>query len=252
MKMTKMKAPEFKISDKQYAKGAMLYDIVSEAFPELTRDLLKCYFAAGPSMSSYPAHSIYISSIISKRKTMQEIPKFLDLGCGKGLIVALASYMGCESYGIEYHKKLVEFSKKGLEEVDSKLRFNIEPRINYGNFFPKDFKLERLSSDDDFKKWNERHFYTSRDTDAYSELGIHSDQIDIFYHYQIQDFNSVIRFFSEYAKHGSWLLFAPSVQFIDKMKLPENIHLMNSRSNFLYLFEKQEAAHKSSNGTVKN
>lgn len=80
------------------------YYIIIDIFRDYTQtqsNELK-YFQAIPMSSSV------ISDLATIRKSFNEIPKLLDVGCGKGNILSLASVLGFNAHGIEYRKEYKE------------------------------------------------------------------------------------------------------------------------------------------------
>ena len=60
-----------------------------------------------------------------------------------------------------------------------------------------------------------------RNTGCYEQLGLSPDEVDVFYHYQVERTDNLLRFLAEYGKDGAFLLLTRSMP--EKYKLPLGI-----------------------------
>jgi len=198
-------------------------------------------------MSSKCGSTSNIATFIREEQSKRDEPlSFLDLGCSYGFVVALAAHLGCKSYGIDFEERYVDFGKKAIHEaIKQGLESKFEPRLAYGNFFPQDFDITpNIDSEAKaFINLNGENFSESRKHDPYKTLGITPQDIDIFYHFQVQSFGQVAQFFSKYGKAGSFLLFnATSGRNLEDIK-PENVVLAKKPYEDFYIFQKIDSLH---------
>ncbi|MFC1648813.1 hypothetical protein ACFL1B_05125 [Nanoarchaeota archaeon] len=110
-------------------------------------------------------------------------------------------------------------------------------RIAQGNFFPTDFQVKRhdVEKEDKYRSQIEEHLRDYKAGDPYRDLGLSLDQVDLFYHYQVERKDNILRLISERAKPGAKLLFTASMR--DTCEVPENLEEITSEERF-YLYEK--------------
>ncbi len=73
-------------------------------------------------------------------------------------------------------------------------------------------------------------------SNPYAELGIGLHEIDLFYHYQVERRDNILRLFAQYGRVGAHLLFVRSV--FDTATTPSNIDEI-AQWNGLYLYRKE-------------
>jgi len=177
-------------------------------------------------------------SFASLRHLLNVLPNgiFLDLGSGSGVSVIYGAHHGWHSYGIDFCKNAVDFSLKNIKSAEQAEYINPGlVRIVHGSFFPNDFRVERLDDKDQdlFHDALETHRQACTATKPYDHLGISLDQVDLFYHYQVERKDNLLRLISEYAKPGAKFLF--NATNYDAFELPGNIELIASKGAlFLY------------------
>jgi SAM-dependent methyltransferase len=239
------------LTQEQWNKGRELHEKIEKAIHviSLPLDIIKADEGhPWAHMSSKCGSTSNIVTFIREEQSKRDEPlSFLDLGCSYGFVVALAAHLGCKSYGIEYEEKYVDFGKKRLDEaIRNGLETKFEPKIDYGNFFPKDFDITP-NIDPKAKAFinlNDENFSESRKHDPYKTLGITPWDIDIFYHFQVQSFEQVTQFFSRYGKIGSFLLFnATSGRNLEETLKPENVVLAKKPYEDFYIFQKIDSLH---------
>ena len=181
-----------------------------------------------------------------------ERPVFLDLGFGGGIPLIHAGAEGWQAYGID-------LSHECLEVAGTRISNAIQQgyvqeglvKMALGDFFPRDFDRFGRSLDDvlitlgdrislDYQKYKNvllrcgfapvfrREIrdlkQTLSPTKPYEELGISLDEVDVFYHYQVERHDRIVRLFSERAKRGAFLLFNRSLN--DKSKEYDNVKVV--------------------------
>jgi len=146
---------------------------------------------------------------------------FLDLGSGTGTLVIYAAHHGLLGLGIEADKDLFDRSGNTIEEVIAKSF--IKPgraKVAHGNFFPEGFYVERSTEMED--KWiNHLPNQDDPNSDPYSQLEINLNEVDMFYHYQVERRQNILNLVSTYAKSGAMLVFLPTLP--DSFEVPRNI-----------------------------
>ena len=238
------------LTQEQWNKGCELHEKIEKLMHEMPLSRSMVIADEGhlfSHMTSKCGSTSNIVTFIREEQSKRNAPlNFLDLGCSYGFVVALAAYLGCRSYGIEYEERYAEFGKKALDEARTQgLESKFEPRIAYGNFFPQNFDVTP-NIDPEAKAFinlNDENFSESRKHDPYKNLGITPQDIDIFYHFQVQSFEQVTDFFSRYGKAGSFLLFnATSGRNLEDIK-PENVVLAKKPYEDFYIFQKIDYLH---------
>lgn len=167
----------------------------------------------------------------------------LDLGSGSGEAVIYGAHHGWRSYGIEFCRNAHGLSIRNISSAER--AGYIKPglaKIAHGNFFPDDFQVTRLDDheEDAFHEELERHREScgsqNPHSTPYNTLGITLDEIDLFYHFQVERSDNILRLISERGKPGTKLFFASS--FSDTFKVPDNIEIVASDVH-LSLYEKR-------------
>ncbi len=140
-------------------------------------------------------------------KTSKEKPVFLDLGSGTGLPVIYAARDGWQSYGIEFNRGAYEFSIENIKRAEELGMIKQgTARIAHGNFFPEGFYRPRKKSlYDKFRKYLDFH-EAHKTGDPYAELNLRVEDVDLFYHYQVELKDPLLRLVEERGKPGAILI----------------------------------------------
>ncbi len=165
------------------------------------------------------------------RYLFEALPKgvFLDLGSGSGENVIYAAQQGWRSFGIELSSPAYDFSLDNITLAESAGYIPAGlARIARGSFFPADFQVSRsaLAGQDEFRKRLEALYDGAPCSDPYKELGIDLEEVDLFYHFQVERKDNIARLFSERARRGAKLLLVST--FRDTFSLPENLVLVDA------------------------
>ena len=162
---------------------------------------------------------------------------FLDLGCGDGNVVIYAAHHGWQAYGIDFDEQCYDLASKAISEATS-ISFIQEgtAKVAFCNFFPSNFEVSRFDDDtqDAFRECIDLHFISAPPLEvSATELELHLDQVDLFYHYQIERQDNLLRLFSEYAKLGAYLLIAQTM--VDEtFAIPKNVFLESEFGKALF------------------
>jgi len=151
--------------------------------------------------------------------------RFLDMGHKTALFPIYASRHGWLGYGIELCIDWYAVSKYNVTEaVNSGMVIDGSVRVANGSFFPSRFRVRRPRDTNIDVYRHSIEVHTGVNRNAYSELGITPKDIDLWYHFQVETFDNIIRFFAKYAKSGSFLLFNVT-NLRERHKLPRKVHL---------------------------
>lgn len=155
--------------------------------------------------------------------TGNDVPIFADLGCGLGLVSIFAAHHGWKSYGIDINPECVHYAKENAQS-GIKAGFIAKGSVNFakGDIFPSDFDY----SGNPHNFFNEylTELRNQQSTNPYELLEIKPSDVDLFYHYQIETIDNLLRFFSQYTKKGAVFLFSGS--FTEKpYELPSDVQL---------------------------
>ena len=178
-----------------------------------------------------------------------EKPVFLDLGFGAGKQVIYAAHEGWQAYGVDISSECLAAAQAMISNA---IQGGYIPeglaKVVQGDFFPRDFnrfgrsldeilvtfakhlspkylkRLQRSGFELVFKREIKEMKRTAPSSDPYAELGISLDEVDVFYHYQVERHDRIVRLFSERAKRGAFLLFNRSLN--DKSKEYDNVKVV--------------------------
>jgi hypothetical protein len=138
-------------------------------------------------------------------------PILLDLGSALCNVVIYAAKHGWLSFGIEIDETCYNEGLKNIavaENVGFMEKNSCKTAL--GNYFPKGFELETIIETEG-ERWLresfERKIQQAVGKEPYKELGIRLDKVDLFYHFQIERRNNILRLFSGYAKKEAMLAF---------------------------------------------
>lgn len=152
-------------------------------------------------------------------------PVLLDLGSALCNVVIYAAKHGWLSFGIEIDEICHNTGLKNIADAEN-LGF-IEKnscKTALGNYFPKGFELETLIETEGerwLRKSFEEHILKASAKEPYQELGISLGQVDLFYHFQIERRNNILRLFSSYAKKEAMLAFLAVLK--ETFDVPQNV-----------------------------
>jgi len=160
-------------------------------------------------------------------------PQFLDLGSNIAVQVIWGAHHGWDSYGIEFSARAHQY---GLHNIAKAVAAGFideqNAHVALGNFYPQTFaRLERkrrremVSSDEYLDRdkvpeigyishWQREINRFEKETtneNPYKKLGLDLGDVDLFYHYQVQPYELVMSFFTQFAKTGAYLLFSRSL-----------------------------------------
>lgn len=148
-------------------------------------------------------------------------PVFLDIGSGAGNLVIYAAHQGWQSYGIEISESCARLSLVNVKKAeDAGYIPKGSIKIEFANIFPVDFKIEKFPGDaneDDFRETLDK--YAKKAPKGIKCVKL--DQVDLFYHYQVERRQNILNLFSKYAKEGSMLVFVETRK--DSYKIPEDV-----------------------------
>ena len=150
-------------------------------------------------------------------------PAFLDLGSGIGEVVIYAAHRGLNAYGIDFDEAHHQEAVRKIG-IATKTGFtgHGNAKVACGSFFPESFKAERILNNPEEDMYADEHQSPEhRKRDCYPELGIGLGQVDLFYHYQAERVQNILRLMSEYAKTRSILALLRVWQ--DSFQIPPDI-----------------------------
>jgi len=177
----------------------------------------------GTTPPNYLAFLVGLFDALAQTGDSNKKPVFLDLGSGTGKIVIYAASYGWDAYGIEFDdahneaalEKIAMATKTGFIKVGN-------AKVACGNFFPESFKAERILNNPEEDMYADEHQSPEhRKRDCYAKLGIGLGQVDLFYHYQAERVQNILRLMSEYAKTRSILALLRVWQ--DSFQIPPDI-----------------------------
>ncbi len=190
-------------------------------------------------------------------------PVFLDLGSGTGVQVIYAAHFEWQAYGIDFSRVCYDAAQQNIQSAE---RAGFIPEkgasIALGDFFPPDFdclgrwkdsavttldrvvslasfdrRLNRSGFSRCFQREIQDHNLEAAGCDPYKKLGIDLAEVDLFYHYQVERCDRILKLFAERAKVGAWLLFARSLP--DHPRPRSNVILVGKDQNdILKLYRK--------------
>ena len=186
------------------------YSSLGERF-DLFYTVEKGTFVTGSIKHIYTA----LDQLKNNFKLISELDTFFDAGSGDGRICALASLMGLQSYGIEYHEMIANASIENINQLQTKGIIKdqkTKPIIVKGDF------LEEIS---------------------YSRLGIKFEEISIFYNFVTYHENLAEKIINQSPKGTKFILHSPCpISFSPKgMKLVRELPL-SGIYHVLYVFQK--------------
>lgn len=160
------------------------------------------------------------------RLLMQHYPKgvLLDFGSGAGEAVIYGAHHGWQSYGIEFCNNAYGLSIRNIQSAEEAGYITQGlAKIVHGNFFPNDFQVRRHDDreEDGFREPIEKHTRECEAGNPYIDLGVGLDQVDLFFHYQVERRDNILRLVSERAKSGAKLLFRATIS--DSFEVPQNL-----------------------------
>ena len=137
------------------------------------------------------------------RCILQDLPRgtFLDLGSSGGLVVIEAARENWAAYGIDLCQRCCSFARECICEAEQ-VGYIPKDRaiIIEGNFFPPHFQVIRSRGDDDpFEDPIVKHQRASTSDDPYARRRIALANINLFFHYQVERMDNIIRFFAQEA-----------------------------------------------------
>ena len=156
----------------------------------------------------------------------QSKPIFLDLGCGLANVVIYAAHHGWISYGVDSNIHCYNASIENIgKAIEAEFISEGSAKVAYGNFFPPSFVLEKMPNyekEDPFRKTLDKQLEECPVLDVYaSQLNLRLSDVDLFYHFQVERQNNILRFFSEYGKRDAMLLILRTMN--DTVTFPPNI-----------------------------
>ncbi len=165
---------------------------------------------------------------------------FLDLGSGGGEIVIRFARKGWQSYGIDFCFNCYQVAQEEIARCEEEGHIpQGKAKIAWGNFFPPEFPVFQSQdrTEDSFRKDIANHLRDNHPSgNPYSRLGIALAEIDVWYHYQVERRENILRLFAEYAKSGAELFFISS--FRDTFTVPANLTLEDSFEGVLFRYKK--------------
>lgn len=147
-----------------------------------------------------------------------------------------AAHHGFKSYGIDFNALCIEYANRNIVTAES---LGMIPRnslrVALGNFFSSDIALEeRLGGEsvDAFRLENRRLSSAVQGKNPYGELGLRLGEVDVFYHYQVELRQNLLRLVAEHAKVGAW--FVITTTMTDTFEIPSTIRLVKERGGMQY------------------
>lgn len=199
-------------------------------------------------MTTKPHDLVYIRCLFNANELFdpsREKPVFLDLGSGLANMVIYSAHQGWLGFGVDFS---ADYHEEALRNIRDAISAGFIPqdsaRVAYGNFFPPGFKIDDFCEQDRFGRFINDYLPSCPVNDVYdSELGLGLDEVDLFYHFQVQRLDDVLRLFSEHAKPGAMLFFHRTM-LDETFVLPHDVAELVSigggiLSGYLVLFQKQ-------------
>ena len=182
--------------------------------------------------SSELSHATMLRVLFGQKNDINQTadkPVFYDLGCGVGALVAYAAHDKWLGLGAEFDHPHFKAAQKNIDDaVRAGLIKEGQARIAYGNFFPEGFKIESGDPDVDIFRGYLRQGEQAPRINFRDAVGIDVSDVDLFYHFQVELRNNILRFFAESAKSGALLAFVPTIN--DTESLPSRIDYLGSQS----------------------
>ena len=119
-------------------------------------------------------------------------------------------------------------------------------KIAHGNFFPKYFEIKRVDNiysgnnyEDLYGQFLEEKLKDCHTNNPYSELNICLNKVDLFYHFQVERHENLLRFFLENAKPGA-ILGINRTMLREKYSVPRNLKKIIVDPNLKLVFYKKK------------
>lgn len=190
--------------------------------------------------SSELAHVTMLRILFSQKNEFRQTgdkPVFYDLGCGVGALAIYAAHDGWLGLGSEFDDGHYQ---RALKNIDDAVRTNLigadQAKVAYGNFFPDGFRVESGDPQVDIFRGYLRERSQVPSINFRESFGIDISDVDLFYHFQVELRNNVLRFFVEFAKSGAMLAFVPTIN--DKEILPSGVDFLG-RQSLMRLYQKR-------------
>jgi hypothetical protein len=134
--------------------------------------------------------------------------RFCEWGSGFGVVACLAASLGFESYGIEIDGPLVDQARRLAED------FGLDVEFAHGSFIPRDAEGRVASA-------GQYAWLTTEADDAYAELGLEPDDMDVVFAYPWPDEEAVtLDLFARTAGRGALLATYEQDGFKLRRKVP--------------------------------
>ncbi len=186
------------------------YSSLEERF-DLFFSVEKGIFVTGSIKHVYKA----LEQLKNEFKIISENQLFLDAGSGDGRICIIASLLGLQSYGIEYHPEITNSSILNITNLEAK------------GLFQNGFKIPSIIQGDFF------------DDSAYEKLGIKFGEFNIIFNFVTYHENLTQKIVKESPKGTIFILHSPCpINFSPEgMELVREIPL-NGIFQILYVYKK--------------
>lgn len=121
-------------------------------------------------------------------------PVFCEWGSGLGVVAGLAALLGFEAFGIEVEAMLVDQARRLAED------FGLGVEFAHGSFVPPGAEARVLAD-------GQYAWLTTEADEAYAELGLDPDDLDLVFAYPWPDEEGVVEdLFERYAGPGALLV----------------------------------------------
>jgi len=193
-----------------------------------------------PNLTSPLKYRATLRLMLSKKERFtpsRDRPVFYDLGCGIGTMVIYGAHDGWYGLGTEFDKDHFEgaLENMGIAAEASFIDKN-HAMVAYGSFFPEGFEIRQDSNGMDMFRWYlQSREEKSERIDIQRLFNFNLSEVDLFYHYQVELKDNILRFFAEYAKKGALLMFVPIMD--DKAEMPKGVESLGLFHS-AYLFQK--------------
>lgn len=152
-----------------------------------------------------------------------------DLGASVGAISLLAAHSGWKVHSWELNSNVYPLTKRIIKQA-KKEKYLDDKLINFhkGSFFPKEFDVERKGLHLDFYgNYILKYSNKNRKFASIKDL----QEVDLFYHYQVERTENILKLFSQYAKKDAILLMVRTQ--MDPFNVPDNIRIFDYKNYLL-------------------
>ena len=166
-----------------------------------------------------------------------EFPILVDLGTGSGKMLIYGAKHGWKCFGVEGDKECVERAQKDIKDAEDANFIEAGlALVAEGDFFPTNLRVSRVPdnrSEDPFFGFLNAGYDHSKNSSPDAPLGVWESmgldiaEADLWYHFQVERHENLLRFFKLHAKSGAYLVINQTMT-LDTFDCPDNVEKLAS------------------------